>query len=131
MGGPRLILLDTHIWIWANLEPEKLDPKVQAALTEESEIALSSVSVWETVVAMQKGRVHTTSSPELTVRAWLTQSSLRLIPLDHEIALLSRTLSFLHEDPADRFIAATAYQLRCPLATADDRLRQLAWLTTI
>jgi len=114
------------MWIWANLEPEKLPPNlVEAFERDDSAFGLLVVSVWETMVAIEKGRVATAASPESAVRAWLRESPFRVIPLDAEVAILSRTLPFDHDDPADRFIAATAYSLKCPLATADDRLRRL------
>ena len=56
---------------------------------------------------------------------------LKVIPLDLEIALLSRSLPYRHEDPADRFIAATAHRLGVPLATSDARLLGLPWLLTL
>ena len=41
------LLLDTHIWLWALLEPERLSPAVRAALQAEgNELWLSPVSVW-------------------------------------------------------------------------------------
>jgi PIN domain nuclease of toxin-antitoxin system len=44
------------------------------------------------------------------------------------IALRSRTISLPHEDPADRFIAATAIEMRLPLATVNTRLLACAEL---
>lgn len=117
------------MWIWANLEPEKLPSGLRQAFAEEnSEFAISVVSVWEAMVAMEKGRVTAVASAESTVRLWLQGNPFHVIPLEPETVILSRTLPFEHEDPADRFIAATAYHLKLPLATADDRLRRLAWL---
>ena len=132
MGGAELILLDTHIWVWFNLAPERLPPTlVQAFEGDEAFFGISAISVWETVTAMQKGRIATVASPENTLRNWLLGNPFQVIPLDEEIALLSRTLSFVHDDPADRFIAATAYRLNCPLATTDDRLLALPWLKVL
>ena len=47
------------------------------------------------------------------------------------MAIAARTLTFNHEDPADRFIGATAHVLGVPLATADPKLHNLPWLKTI
>ena len=43
-------------------------------------------------------------------------------PLNHEVALNSRNIKVAHEDPADRFLAATAAVYDLVLATADERL---------
>jgi len=46
----------------------------------------------------------------------------REAPLTHDIALASCRLTLSHQDPADRFIAATARVLGLTLVTADERL---------
>lgn len=51
-------------------------------------------------------------------------------PLTHEIAVLSTQLP-LHQDPADRFLAATAQVLDLVLATADQRLLGLGAIRTL
>lgn len=117
------------MWVWFNLEPQKLPSGLLQAFDDGiSNFGISVVSVWEAVTAMEKGRILAVASPEITVRAWLRGNPFKVIPLDEEIAILSRTLPFDHDDPADRFIAATAYHLMCPLASADSRLRRLTWL---
>jgi PIN domain nuclease of toxin-antitoxin system len=43
-------------------------------------------------------------------------------PLNREVAILSRFIALDHEDPADRFLAATAALYELTLITADERL---------
>ena len=53
------LLLDTHIWIWSKLEPKRLGRRTRAELSDpNNELWLSSVSVWEALVLMQKGRIR-------------------------------------------------------------------------
>ena len=55
------LLLDTHIWLWALLEPELLAAPVRAALqAPENELWLSPVSVWEATMLAERGRVIVT-----------------------------------------------------------------------
>jgi len=42
--------------------------------------------------------------------------------LTFPIAIRSRSTALEHEDPVDRFIAATALELKAALLTADERL---------
>ena len=42
--------------------------------------------------------------------------------LNHEVALMSRRVKVEHQDPADRFLAATAAVYELVLCTADERL---------
>ncbi len=117
------------MWVWFNLAPDRLPAAVARAFDEPgAEFCISAITVWETILAIQKGRIETSQSAEQMVRSWLAASPIVVVPIESEIALLSRTLEFQHSDPADRFIAATSVHLNCPLATVDEHLRRLSWL---
>lgn len=77
---------------------------------------------------IERGRLGVDGDAEDAVRAWIDANSTRVLPLDEETAFLARSLPFVHEDPADRFIAATAVRHGCPIATLDARLRGLPFL---
>ena len=83
------------------------------------------------MILIQKGRIKSVFSAKETVQKWLDLAPMVVVPVDAEIAILSRTLEFSHDDPADRFIAATAYRAGTLLATVDSRLEGLSWLQTI
>lgn len=70
-----------------------------------------------------KGRLKTLESPS-EQRARILGAGIVEIPLTGDIALLSVELN-LHNDPADRFIAATAIAHEAILMTADKNL--LRW----
>jgi PIN domain nuclease of toxin-antitoxin system len=127
VGSHALILLDTHMWIWFNYGDKRLPARV---LTHKEECAISVVSVWELIILLQKGRLKSGLGPAETPKAWLERYPFELLDLDYESVCLSRTLQFEHDDPADRFIAATAFRHGIPLATEDSRLRKLSWLMT-
>jgi PIN domain nuclease of toxin-antitoxin system len=117
------LLLDTHIWLWALSTPDRLSPAVRDALASGSnEVWLSPISVWEAHLLAERGRIQVTGSP----RAWVEQMVLKLprreAVLTHDIAVASRTFDWSHQDPADRFLAATAMVLGLTLVTADSRL---------
>ena len=46
----------------------------------------------------------------------------REAPVTHDVAILSRQIDLAHQDPADRFLAATALVFHLTLVTADERL---------
>jgi PIN domain nuclease of toxin-antitoxin system len=117
------LLLDTHIWLWALLEPERLTAAVSAALeSPENELWLSPISVWEAMILAERGRIAVNAAPADWVQEMVNAIPRREAPLTHDIAVASRRLSLLHQDPADRFLAATAQVMGLTLVTADERL---------
>ncbi|MEO5768561.1 MAG: PIN domain nuclease, partial [Polyangia bacterium] len=53
------LLLDTHIILWARLDPARLDVGVGAALEDpNNELWFSPVSVWEMLLLAQRGRIE-------------------------------------------------------------------------
>ena len=122
-------LLDTHIWLWSLLEPNKLGNRLQRELQEPgNEQWLSPISVWEATVLQRKGRLLIPGNAV----DWFERSlgGLHEAPVTHEIALLAEKLP-LHGDPADRFLAATAKVLGLTLVTADERLLGLGEIATL
>ena len=117
------LLLDTHIWIWSALERRRLSKRVAAALeASKNELWLSPISVWELMRLTEQGRI----TLDRAVTRWIADVCdavpLRDAPLTREVAVESRCVPLLHEDPADRFIAATARVYELTLVTADERL---------
>jgi PIN domain nuclease of toxin-antitoxin system len=117
------LLLDTHIWIWNDLEPWRLSTSVHAALSDATnEWWLSPVSIWEVTVLIRKERLHLREE----FRAWLKESvqalQLREASFTRRVAAELQILATGHGDPADRFLAATAKVFDLTLVTADERL---------
>jgi PIN domain nuclease of toxin-antitoxin system len=128
MGRPEAVklLLDTHIWLWSFLVPERLTPRVAEALEETAnELWLSSISVWEALMLAERGRVRLLPTPERWVRDALTEVPMLEPALNREVALQSRRLSIPTQDPADRFIAATAQVHELILVTDDRNLLEI------
>ena len=120
------LLLDTHIWLWSLLEPERLASGVIESLEDpKNEIWLSPVSVWELLVLQQKGRVLLKGPVEEWIAQAFDQAPLREAPLTFEVALETNRVQLPHRDPADRFLAATARVFGLTLVTADERLLAL------
>ena len=119
------LLLDTHIWLWSILTPERLSPKVRRALQDRrNELWLSPISTWELAVLAAKGRVVLTEDVAQWAAKAMAVAPLREAPLTHEIALETTKLRLPHRDPADYFLGATARVLSLTLVTADKRLIQ-------
>jgi PIN domain nuclease of toxin-antitoxin system len=120
------LLLDTHIWLWSELEPERLSQRVSSAIQDtDNELWLSPISVWELIVLWQKRRIL----PGEDIETWIPQA-LRALPLQEatitcEVAREVARLRLVHHDPADRFLVATARVFDLTLVTADERLMKV------
>jgi PIN domain nuclease of toxin-antitoxin system len=117
------LLLDTHIWIWGFLEPERLARRVRKELGDSNnELWLSPVSIWELFSIHARNRIVLTPNPEEWIRN--TQRTRRMIeaPLTNEVALETGRSNLQHRDPADRFLVATANVYGLTLVTADRAL---------
>jgi PIN domain nuclease of toxin-antitoxin system len=126
------LLLDTHVWIWYLSGHERLSNQLQTTINDDdNELWLSPISIWETLLLAEKGRIILKPTPEDWIQNSLQQLNTQEAPLSNEIAILSRQLNLDHQDPADRFIAATAIHLDLILATVDNRLTNANWLKTL
>ena len=117
------LLLDTHIILWSAAEPHNLAQNIKKALENESnELWFSPISVWEIVLLAEKGRISLGSDIEKAVRDLFNKIPLKEAPLNKEVAIQSRIVKLPHQDPADRFLAATAIVYDLTMVTADARI---------
>lgn len=119
------LLLDTHVWVWSVSEPRRLPPKAREALeSAENSRWLSPISVWEALLLMERGRISIARDAPGLIREALRVSEVLEAPLTHDIAVESRRLARFHDDPADRFLVATARVMDLILVTSDRHIIQ-------
>ena len=121
-----MVLLDTHAVIWFATEDPSLGKRSRAligASAEEGQLAICAISFWEIALLLSKGQLQATL-PASELRARMLQTGVNEIALSGDIAVLSVSLN-LHDDPADRFVAASAITHGATLITADAHL--LKW----
>ena len=117
------LLLDTHIIVWSAVDPEKLGQKVAGELESVSnELYYSPISIWEILLLSEKGRISLGRDHVRAVRDILLKIPMKEAAINAEVAMQSRTVRLPHQDPADRFLAATASVYGLTLVTADTRI---------
>ena len=124
------LLLDTHIWLWALREVDRLARRVQEELQNPSnELWLSPISTWEALTLHARGRVRL----EDNLERWVADATKPFLeaPFTHEIVTAARLLPLPQRDPADRILAATAKVLDLTLVTADANLLGLGEIATL
>lgn len=119
-------LLDTHTWMWWNMRPQNLSPKVIEVIENTDgyeELLLSVISPWEFSKLLEKGKTGIScNSEEWIYTAWDMQK-LRLVHLPPILAYRSTTLPKpFHDDPADQIIVATAREENAAILTKDERI---------
>lgn len=118
------LLLDTHVWIWSQEEPERIGPKTRELLHEVRNVRLlSAISTLEIARLIHLRTLEFTQPLE----DWITESAKALsasqLDVTHETAREAYALpGDLHKDPADRILVASARLLSATLVTADTRL---------
>lgn len=79
----------------------------------------------------EKGRITLSMKPSQWIRKSWEECSLKEAALNSSVAIRSRELELPHQDPADRFLAATALVYELRLVTCDQRLLAADWLPTV
>lgn len=130
-----MIALDTHALVWWVADPSQIPGKArrltQAALDRNEKLQLSSISLWEIALLLERGRLRLSVDSDTWLAAIQSLPFVNWIAVDNAIALRSVRLDrFPHRDPADRMIVATALVIGATLVTGDRRLRGYASLST-
>jgi len=116
------LLLDTHIWLWAVMEPERLNPAIRTAIETEVELVLSVASLWEMAIKYAAGKLRIEGNLE-TFRLTVTRMRGTELVILPEHAIAAAALPQHHRDPFDRMLIAQATIENLTLVTADEMVR--------
>ena len=113
------LLLDTHVFLWWDAEPESLGNEARAAIRDpENDVFVSVASVWEIVIKRQLGRLQFSGSPvEAITRNGFFPLAILPVHAEH-----TGTLPMLHADPFDRMLIAQAQLGGMTLVTVDQKI---------
>ena len=114
------ILLDTHVWLWMALTPDRLSKSVRRLVeTRENELVLSAASTWEMAIKYRLGKLKLPGDPAAVAPEWMARSMVDPLPVLHSHALHVATLPLHHYDPFDRLLVAQAQLEDLTVLTAD------------
>lgn len=119
-----MIVLDTHVLVWAASDDRQLGRKARVLIDRLwtiGKVAVPAIAFWEVGLLQARRRLQLPSPVREWREAVLAAGAIEL-PLDGAVAVRALDLSGLHDDPADRFIVATALVHGAALMTADERL---------
>jgi PIN domain nuclease of toxin-antitoxin system len=118
-AGVTKILLDTHVFAWALQGRHRISSVAAAAIVRSDSLVLSVVSLFE---VGQKVRIGKWPDMEPFTEALVETAGelgIRLVSLSASISLDAARLDWLHRDPFDRMVAATALAEDATLVSAD------------
>ena len=130
-----MILLDTCALVFDALAPERLSTGALRAIEEGDEngaLACCDISLWEIAMLIAKGRLDSGTDTLSFLKLVLASRMIRPLPITPEIAHISANdVLFVHHDPVDRIIAATALHYGERLVTCDEALQAVNGLKTV
>jgi PIN domain nuclease of toxin-antitoxin system len=113
-------LLDTGVWLWTVLEPERIARKTREVIADlHQDVFLSAVTSWEVAIKSAAGKLSLPEPPGSYVPRRMADQGLRPLPISHQHALAVSSLPAHHRDPFDRLLIAQANLEDMILITAD------------
>ncbi len=109
------LLLDTHVWIWAALSPDRIRPEVLEAMATSPAVFVSSVAAFEVAVKQALGKLD----PDPVLLEPPSARSLVALEVSWAHAVEVGRLPFHHRDPFDRLLVAQARVEQLTIVTAD------------
>ena len=120
------LLLDTHVFLWLQTEPERLDDHLTLVENPDTTLLLSAASSWEIAIKYGLGRLPLPERPERYVPTRMRAIGAEALPIEHAHALAVAALPALHRDPFDRLLVAQAAAAGATILTADPAVAQYA-----
>ncbi len=127
-----ILLLDTHAYVWALTDPDRLSRRARTAIEAPSNALLvSAATAWEMAIKHRAGKwpeaeILLAQHGDLTSR--LGAQSLDISAAD---AIRAGSLDWDHADPFDRMLAAQSLHHLAALVTRDAAFSQLRGLAVI
>lgn len=124
-------LLDTHTFLWAAVDEERLSAKAARAIATApyEQLAISDVTLLEIGLLVHADKIAFTGAPKTVLASLLNYVT--VLPISLEIALAAPGLALPHGDQFDRIIAATAKVHRLPLITRDANITDSSVVETL
>jgi PIN domain nuclease of toxin-antitoxin system len=122
------LLLDTHVLLWWMEDSRKLSQRTRARIATASAVYVSSVSIWETAIKVQSGKLNVDMS---TLATEISRDGFLELEISHQHAAKVAVLPSIHRDPFDRMLVAQATCETLKLLTADRVLADYSDLVEI
>ena len=117
------ILLDTHTALWMVNEHEKLSSAAKALLRDDNHaLFISIASLWEMAIKVSLGKLSELDGGMDAFISKIAIMPIELFPITANHIRVVESLPFVHRDPFDRMIVATAMADGMTILTADSNI---------
>lgn len=115
------VLIDTHIFLWFFLEPQRIKKRAHDFLqnTFDNEIYVSHVTAWEISIKYGIGKLKIPEVPEIWVPDRIRRAGFRHLPIEIQHVLRVHNLPPIHKDPFDRLLISQADVGNLTIVTED------------
>ena len=115
-------LLDTHTAIWFfDANPSISSTAARIIRDKTNRVYLSVVSAWELTIKISIGKLRFPGDAAGFINA-AKSNDITILPIDAEHLTILKDLPFIHRDPFDRLIIASALAEQMTLITDDDNV---------
>jgi len=116
------LLIDTHIFIWLQIELQKLSAeRIQMLEDKSNTLFLSLASIWELQLKIQNGKFSFPKPLPEIIREQQKINDLQILPITPGHIYELENLPFHHKDPFDRLLIAQANVENFTLVTDDPK----------
>lgn len=113
------IIIDTHIFLWALSDPDKISDAKRSALEDLSNtIYVSAISIAELMIKASVEKLRIDFDPVSMAK----ESGFLLLDFSAEAALVLKDMPFHHKDPFDRMLIAQSITDNYPIMTDDPKI---------
>ncbi|MDP3876459.1 MAG: type II toxin-antitoxin system VapC family toxin [Methylobacter sp.] len=117
------LLLDTHVFLWLNQQPEKLSTNVlELCEDNKNTLYLSHVSPWEIQIKSKLGKLNLQIPLQEMIATQQRDNDLKLLPITLQHIYALADLENHRQDPFDRLLIAQAIVESMPLITVDSKI---------
>ena len=118
------VLLDTHVFLWWNIDDPRLSKKARAVISNPGNtLILSVASAWEIAIKVQAGKLRLPSDPATYVQDRAARNHMEILPIQLKHAVELHSLPLNHRDPFDRILIVQSLIEGLPIMTADEHFR--------
>ena len=120
MAESGTVILDTCALLWLVGGERKLSRSTHKEINEAAALYVSAVSGFEIALKVGDGKLRLPLAPLEWFEAATDHYGLTILPLDLRTCISAAMLPPIHDDPADRFIIATAKLNHLAVVTKDE-----------